>query len=112
MAATALTKMTLPAEKEVQVSPRPGQRGRDGWIGDACVLNPAPLRNFLMWPGLSGRFRARCSLQIHDEWKRNLMINRPDLTRAQLDRTSGLMDPAIPDGLVWTATLMRFCATG
>ena len=69
-------------------------------VYDACVLYPAPLRDFLMWLGLSGRFRARWSPQIHDEWKRNLLINRPDLTSAQLDRTSGLMDQAIPDGLV------------
>ena len=46
-------------------------------VYDACVLYPAPLRDFLMWLGLSGRFRARWSAQIHDEWKRNLLINRP-----------------------------------
>lgn len=69
-------------------------------VYDACVLYPAPLRDFLMWLGLSGRFRARWSAQIHDEWKRNLLLNRPDLTREQLDRTSALMDLAIPDGLV------------
>lgn len=69
-------------------------------VYDACVLYPAPLRDFLMWLGLSGRFRARWSQHIHDEWKRNLLINRPDLNRMQLDRTSSLMDQAIPDGLV------------
>lgn len=69
-------------------------------VYDACVLYPAPLRDFLMWLGLSGRFRARWSIQIHSEWKRNLLINRPDLTREQLDRTSALMDQAIPDGVV------------
>lgn len=69
-------------------------------IYDACVLYPAPLRDFLMWLGLSGRFRARWSAQIHDEWKRNVLKNRPDLTIDQLDRTSGLMDLAIPDALV------------
>ncbi len=69
-------------------------------VYDACVLYPAPLRDFLMWLGLSGRFRARWSEQIHEEWKRNLLLNRTDLTRAQLDRTSALMDLAIPDGLV------------
>ena len=53
-----------------------------------------------MWLGLSGRFRARWSPQIHDEWKRNLLHNRRDLTREQLDRTSALMDQAIPDGPV------------
>ena len=69
-------------------------------VFDACVLYPAPLRDFLMWLGLSGRFRARWSQDIHEEWKRNLLLNRPDLARAQLDRTSDLMDRAIPDGLV------------
>lgn len=69
-------------------------------IFDACVLYPAPLRDFLMWLGLSGRFRARWSRDIHEEWKRNLLLNRPDLTRAQVDRTSDLMDCAISEGLV------------
>ena len=67
---------------------------------DACVLYPAPLRDFLMWLGLSGRFRARWSRDIHEEWKRNLLANRQDLRREQLDRTSDLMDRAIPDALV------------
>lgn len=69
-------------------------------VYDACVLYPAPLRDFLMWLGLSGRFRARWSADIHDEWKRNLLKNRPDLSMEQLDRTSDLMNRAIPDGLV------------
>ncbi|MCM8566474.1 PIN domain-containing protein [Thauera linaloolentis] len=53
-----------------------------------------------MWLGLSGRFRARWSPQIHEEWKHNLLAKRPDLSREQIDRTSALMDQAIPDGLV------------
>lgn len=53
-----------------------------------------------MWLGMSGRFRARWSARIHHEWKSNLLLNRADLTRAQLDRTSALMDQAIPDSLV------------
>jgi predicted nucleic acid-binding protein len=69
-------------------------------VYDACVLYPAPLRDFLMWLGLSGAFRARWSRTIHDEWKRNLLANRSDLTKQQVDRTSDLMDRAIPDGLV------------
>jgi predicted nucleic acid-binding protein len=69
-------------------------------VYDACVLYPAPLRDFLMWLGLSGAFRARWSRTIHDEWKRNLLANRPDLNKDQVDRTSNLMDRAIPDGLV------------
>jgi len=69
-------------------------------VYDACVLYPAPLRDFLLRLGLSGRFRARWSAQIHDEWKRNLLLNRPDLTIEQLNRTSSPMDRAIPDALV------------
>lgn len=67
---------------------------------DANVLYPAPLRDFLMHLALTGVYRARWSALIHDEWKRNLLINRPDLTREQLDRTSDFMDSAVPDGLV------------
>ena len=69
-------------------------------VYDACVLYPAPLRDFLMWLGSTGQFRARWTAQIHGEWKRNLLINRPDLTAGQLDRTSDLMDQAIPGALV------------
>ena len=53
-----------------------------------------------MWLGLSGLFRARWSSQIHGEWKRSLLANRLDLSAEQLDRTSQLMDEAIPDALV------------
>lgn len=69
-------------------------------VYDACVLYPAPLRDFLMWLALSGRFRARWTKEIHCEWKRNLLKNRTDLTMEQLDRTSDLMDRAIPEACV------------
>lgn len=69
-------------------------------VYDACVLYPAPLRDFLMWLALSGRFRARWTKEIHCEWKRNLLKNRTDLTMEQLDRTSDLMDQAIPEACV------------
>lgn len=69
-------------------------------VYDACVLYSAPLRDLLMWLGLSGRFRARWSSEIHEEWKRSLLRDRPDLTVEQLNRTSDLMDKAIPDALV------------
>lgn len=69
-------------------------------VYDANVLYPAPLRDLLMHLALTGTYRARWTAQIHDEWKRNLLINRQDLTQAQLDRTSAAMDKAIPDALV------------
>jgi hypothetical protein len=44
-------------------------------VYDACVLYPAPLRGFLIRLGLSGRFRARLSTQIHDEWELSGNVN-------------------------------------
>ena len=51
-------------------------------VYDACVLYSAPLRDLLMWLGLSGRFRARWSSQIHEEWKRSLLRDRHVLAAA------------------------------
>lgn len=69
-------------------------------VFDANVLYPAPLRDLLMWLALTGLFRARWTKQIHLEWKRNLLSNRSDISPEQLNRTSALMDAAIPDVLV------------
>jgi len=69
-------------------------------IYDACVLYPAPLRDLLMQLALTGVYRARWSGQIHDEWTRNVLKNRSDLTKAQLDRTVVAMNRAVPDCLV------------
>jgi len=48
-------------------------------IYDACVLYPAPLRDFLMRLALSGLFAARWSDDIQNEWARNLLEARPGL---------------------------------
>lgn len=49
---------------------------------------------------MTGIFRARWTEAIHEEWKRNLLARRTDLTRAKLDRTSNLMNRAVPDCLI------------
>lgn len=67
---------------------------------DACVLYPAPLRDLLMQLALSDLIRARWTNQIHDEWIRNLLQNRPDLTIEQLARTKNLMNSHVRDCLV------------
>ena len=67
---------------------------------DACVLYPAPLRDLLMQLALTGLFQARWTDQIHDEWTRNVLANRPDLTPASLARCRQLMDEHVPDCLV------------
>ncbi len=67
---------------------------------DACVLYPAPLRDLLMHLAMTDLFRARWTDQIHDEWIRGVLANRPDLKREQLERTRQLMDAHILDCLV------------
>lgn len=67
---------------------------------DACVLYPAPLRSYLMYLANTGLFRARWSADIHDEWIRNVLAKRPDLTREQLERVRQLMDAHVPDALI------------
>jgi predicted nucleic acid-binding protein len=67
---------------------------------DACVLYPAPLRDLLMNLACYGLFRARWTEQIHDEWIRSLLKNRPDLDPTALQRTRELMNRAVPDCLV------------
>ncbi|QHG67203.1 PIN domain-containing protein [Pseudomonas putida] len=69
-------------------------------VCDACVLYPAPLRDLLLRLGGKGLYRARWTREIDEEWKRNLLTNRKDLTRYQLDQLSGLMEAAVPDALV------------
>ena len=67
---------------------------------DACVLYPAPLRDLLMHLAMTDLFRARWTDQIHDEWIRNVLANRPDLKRDQLERTRRLMNAHVLDCLV------------
>lgn len=66
---------------------------------DACVLYPAPLRDFLLRLATTGLFSAKWSEAIHKEWIRNLLAERPEL-KDQIQRTRELMDEAIPDCLV------------
>lgn len=53
-------------------------------IYDACVLYPSALRDFLIQLAMTDLFKARWTNQIHDEWMRNLLKNRPDLTSDRL----------------------------
>jgi len=69
-------------------------------VYDACVLYPAGLRSTLMYVGLTGLIQVRWSEAIHDEWIRNVLKDRQDITSQQLERTRRLMNTAIPDSLV------------
>jgi hypothetical protein len=59
---------------------------------DACVLYSAFLRDLFMRLAVGFVFQPKWTAQIHDEWMRNVLLNRPDLTRAQLERTRTLME--------------------
>ena len=43
---------------------------------------------------------ARWTDQIHDEWIRSILKNRPDLPPTNLQRTRELMDAAVPGAMV------------
>lgn len=67
---------------------------------DACVLYSAPLRDLLM--RLAGRelYAPRWTEHIHDEWMENVLANRPELSRAKLERTRALMNTHAVGSLV------------
>ncbi len=67
---------------------------------DACVLYPASLRDLLLTLSVDGVYGARWTDAIQNEWIRNLMINRPELSAEALGRTAGLMNDAIDDARI------------
>ena len=69
-------------------------------VYDACVFYPAPLRDLLIRLAMTRRFRARWTTQIHEEWSRNLLAHRKDLTQQQLDRTIAMINNAVEDCLI------------
>jgi hypothetical protein len=69
-------------------------------VYDACVLYPAPLRDLLMRLALTDLYRARWTDTIHDERTHNVLRQRPDLKREDLERTRELMNAHVRDCLV------------
>lgn len=69
-------------------------------IYDACVLYPAPLRDFLMRLAMTDLYRARWTDMIHDEWMHSVLKQRPDLKTEDLERTRSLMNAHVRDSLV------------
>lgn len=67
---------------------------------DACVLYPAPVRDLLLHLADAGLYMPKWTDRIHDEWTRNLLLNRPDLTAGQLQRTAEAMNGTFPDATV------------
>ena len=67
---------------------------------DASVLYPALLRNMLMHFAVNDLYQPRWSARVHEEWMTALLRNRPDITRAQIERTRRLMEAEIDDAVV------------
>jgi len=69
-------------------------------ILDACVLYPAPLRDFLLTIAEGELYLPKWSDTIHDEWSRNLVKKREDLDPKAVQATIKAMQSAFPDATV------------
>ena len=67
---------------------------------DACVLYPPSLRDLLMRLAAELVYQPRWTEQIHAEWMRNVLKDRPQVAPAQLERTRRLMDGISDESLV------------
>jgi predicted nucleic acid-binding protein len=61
-------------------------------VFDANALYSAPLRDFLLRLAEAGLIAPFWSEEIQNEWVRNLLQNRPDLKRENIERTRRMMD--------------------
>jgi len=67
---------------------------------DANVLYPAPVRDYLLHLASMELYQAKWSNAIQEEWILNLLLNRKDLNRSQLNKTKTAMNAAFPDANV------------
>src|ERR1700674_533548 len=67
---------------------------------DANVLYPVSLRNLLMRLALNGLFQARWSADVHEEWIRAVLHDRPDIPIARLHQVRAAMDREAQDSVV------------
>lgn len=61
--------------------------GRFTALLNANVLYPAPIRDYLLHVANLDLYKPKWSSQIQEEWIRNLLVNRPDLSKEALERT-------------------------
>ena len=64
---------------------------------DANVLYPVPIRDLLLSLANEGLFQPKWSSIIQEEWVRNLLLKRPDLSRNKLLKTVEAMNETFPE---------------
>ena len=67
---------------------------------DANVLYPAGLRDLLLRLADRYLYAPLWSADIHAEWMRSLLADRPDIEAGVLERTRAVMDGHFPDAVV------------
>jgi hypothetical protein len=67
---------------------------------DSNVLYPVSLRNLLLRLALAGLYRARWSADVHEEWIRAVLKDRPDIPRERLLDIRAAMDREAGDAIV------------
>jgi predicted nucleic acid-binding protein len=69
-------------------------------VCDANIFYAIVTTDLILSLGVAELFRPRWTNQIHDEWMRNLLANRPNLDPTKIERRRQQMDEAIDDCLV------------
>lgn len=69
-------------------------------VCDANVFYSIVTTDLILSLGVAELVRPRWTVQIHDEWMRNLLVNRPDLDPAKIARRRQHMDDAIDDCVI------------
>ena len=69
-------------------------------VCDANVLYSIVMTDLIISLGSVELFHPRWTSQIHDEWMRTLLADRPDLAPSKVERRRRQMDQAIDDGLI------------
>jgi predicted nucleic acid-binding protein len=67
---------------------------------DSNVLYPVSLRNLLMRLALAGLYRPCWSADVHEEWIRAVLRDRPDIPRERLQDIRAAMDREAEDAIV------------
>ncbi len=69
-------------------------------VCDANGFYSIVLTDLLLSLSIAELLRPRWTAQIHEEWMRNLLADRPELERAKVECRRDMMDRAIDDCLV------------